>query len=83
MKNQSKIQFPTTKSFAEDAAFYRIMRNSNNPVNENYSFYSRLSTDLGRMVNELFGRLVQAYPGEFIEQREKELSRYPRLYQTR
>ena len=83
-QNSSKLQLSfSTKSFAEDAAFYRIMENPNNPVNANYSISNRLFTGLGRMVNELFGRLVQDYPGEFIKQREKELSKYPRLYQTR
>lgn len=83
MKTQTKIQFPTVRSFAEDAAFYRIMSNPNNPVNTNYSISSRFFTDIGRMTSELFGRLVQNYPGEFIEEREKELSRYPRYYRTR
>ena len=82
-QNSSKLQLPTIKSFAEDAALYRVMENPNSPIYTGYSYLGRFSTGLQRMASELFGRLVQTYPGEFLEQREKELSRYPELYQTR
>jgi hypothetical protein len=84
MKNQTRLQISgSVRSFAEDAALYRVLNNPQSPVSTYYSISSRLFTNLERMTNELLGRLVQTYPGEFLEHMEKELSRYPTEYRTR
>lgn len=73
-----RIQFSSTiDSFAENAALYAILQNPDNPYAD-CSFSNKVFNGLARAVNETFGRLYQSYPGEFVEKRQKELSRYPR-----
>jgi hypothetical protein len=80
-----KIQLPKIETLAEDAALYRVLRDPKEPSKIFY-YLSQITEEfidnLERMTDELFGRLVQTYPGEFIEKRQKELSRYPE-YRTR
>lgn len=58
--------YQTTKSYAEDAAYYEIIGNRT-----------------CRSLFELFGRLCQTYPGEFVKLKELELLRYPFYRETK
>jgi len=62
------------KFYAENVAYHIMMGNSND------SIPGRFFENLERMASGFFGRIVQNYPGEFIEQVEYELSKYPGYY---